>query len=160
MRVKRAIKQNITIASLLLHCLLLYPLSSLQTNGDGQSVSRQIKNEKRISWQQHSLAQLFGVGLSSMLQSAGVDRNKINIKRERERGEKKASRWIMNYWHRLYFMWLLNRSANVASRMTTWLQYALWPPQKDWSVFLNVQNSIRSRSSSLSLKNNIHAQCF
>lgn len=80
-----------------------------------------------------------------MLQSAGVDRNKINIKRERERGEKKASRWIMNYWHRLYFMWLLNRSTNVASRMTTWLQYALWPPQKDWSVFLNVQNSIRSR---------------
>lgn len=77
-RVKRTIKQNIPISFLLLHSLLLYPFSSLQTNWDEQSASRQIKDERSIFWQRDGMAQLFGPGLSGILQSGWVDGSKIN----------------------------------------------------------------------------------
>lgn len=60
-----------------------YPPSSLQTNGDGQSVPRQIKDEKSISWQQDGMAQLFWAGIER--RSAGRQSG-----RERSRRKKKA----------------------------------------------------------------------
>lgn len=106
-RVKRTMKQHIPISFLLLHSPLLYPFSSLQTNRVGRSVSRQIDDEKSISWQRDSLAPpLFGLGLRGMLQSGY--RSKINIRTE-------TTTIQMNY-----------KSAHsvlsaAASRTTTWL---------------------------------------
>lgn len=144
--------------SFLLHSLLIYPFLSLQINGDGRSVSRQIKDEKSIFLTgRDGLAQLFELGLSGMLQSGWVDGSKINI-------FWKASRWIMN-WDRLFFLWLLLRSTEVVSGTTTWLQCALWEI-KHWPSFISISlyiykcSKMMKHCTKLALNNNMGTKDF